>query len=190
MANLKDIVRGLEEVQVKRFEDTRFMNDVVYPDDIEVWINETIGQKGNLVSLADDNILALVDDVAFIIREQKSIYMGETQLSYSVQELTLKGVSYFAKEILIFDEPQKMALNDYYNTVLSERYYIEANSQDLGGIAELNTVWNRYILHTKLERGEYWLTFELFEGFYLLTKVTHKQRRVPVKLKGIKVPIL
>jgi len=190
MTNLKDIVNGLETVKARRMEDTRFKGDIVYTDDINEWLSDFI--DAICIGLTDDKLLCLSSNDGFLVNIHKSIYQGQEELSFSIQELTLKGVSYFAKEIINFKEPQKEALNNYYNNVLALDYGIDADSQELGGLAELNVQFNRHILHTSLERGEYWLTFELIDSFYFLTKVTHKARQVPVglKSKGISIPIL
>lgn len=191
MLNIKDIVNGLEVVKAKGFEDTRF-GDLVSHGTLEDLIEEY--GLVNLVSYSNEYGEGYIGfdndfDTCYQISISKSSYQGVITLSYTLKDLTLNGLSCFIKYIINFGNEAKQLLNKQYNSFLREAG-LNANVQELATLAVYEPQFGVYILNFETTDYKWWLTFrECGEDFKCLSKITKKQKDIPVQPKAKKLNI-
>lgn len=188
MLNLNDIVNGLDVVKVRSFEDTRFVGDMEWFNDLPELINEF-----NIVELLEvDNELYIGSNGSnepFVIRANKNSYMGEAQISWSIQELSLQGFAYYVKYANPCKDGVESFINCINNQFLKENG-IDVDVLDLAELAIYESQFNVYILNFETNDAKYWITFRSADcGFKYLSKITRKPKAVPVKIKSKKLNI-
>lgn len=183
MLNLQDIAQSLK---VKReggsFNKDIFKSDFSYLDDANeireivdmnaIKVYEQTENNGSMTikAIAPDSEYKIVYNV--VIKEQP--FGNEINTSVSIQELTLQGMNYLTKERLFPED-----LQEEYNIFLRESG-IDAETQDLFTLAELNTEYDVFMVQFDTDEYKYWITFK---GENHLTKITRRANDKSVSAK-------
>jgi len=177
--NKKAIVAGQEEAKTSNFNTDLFKSDRETLEQFdksaysEFWLigadhKHDIGEHDKLV----ETVACIGHENDFyLVTATSSSFNGETQVSYTEQPITLKGLNYFTKDADI-------DLTDTYNNLLASMEY-DLTIDDIKTLGELNTEYNVITLKFKDESANmHYLTVNAKDQ---LSSITVKQSAREVK---------
>ena len=148
--SIKAIVQGQEQAKVNNFNTDLFVTDRSPIESLDMSAYSLFapvssdhqhdrGEHDKLV----EGAIGIIDNEFYFITATTSSFNGETQISYTEQEITLKGLNYFTKDADI-------DLTEVYNNHLLDKGY-EISIDDIKQMGELNTEYNCTTLKFKAE---------------------------------------
>ena len=178
--SLKDIVKSQEEMKTSSFNTDLFKEDresiewdkSAYSE-IHLVSLDNVHDRGEHDKLKETVVCVGQESDFYLITAITTSFNGETQHSFTSQELTLKGFNYFGKSI-------EDDLSDVYNHYLQEKGY-DITIEDIVQIGELNIEYNVTTLRYKDEKDS--MHYLTVNARHQLSSVTVKHSAREVKPK-------